>query len=149
MAEKYPKLNLPQIKLAATVRAGKPMVFDAIRRCYVVLTPEEWVRRHVVEFLISHCNVPRLSITQEYHVDINSTAQRADIVVFDRQAKPLILVECKAPDIKIDQSVIDQATRYNMVVEARYIILTNGMTHYCFELTAEGYRQMQQFPMYG
>lgn len=148
MAEKLRELNFPPIKLAATERDGKPMVFDTIRRSYVVLTPEEWVRRHVVEFLISHCNVPRLSITQEYPVSINSTAQRADIVVFDSQARPLMLVECKAPDIKIDRSVIDQATRYNMVVGARYIILTNGLKHYCFELSPEGYHQMQHFPKF-
>ena len=148
MAVKHPELNFPPIKLAAIERDGKPMVFDTIRKSYVVLTPEEWVRRHVVEFLISHCHVPRLSITQEYPVNINSTAQRADIVVFDSQARPLMLVECKAPDIKVDRSVVEQATRYNMVVGARYIILTNGLNHYCFELTTEGYRQILHFPQY-
>lgn len=148
MAEKPPKLNFPPIKLAATERQGRTMVFDTIRNSYVVLTPEEWVRRHVVEFLISHCGVPRLSVTEEYPVNINTLNQRADVVVFDKQVKPLILVECKAPTVKIDKTVVDQAMRYNSVVKARYIILTNGLKHYCFEQTDQECTQMNTFPQY-
>jgi hypothetical protein len=143
MAEKLRELNFPPIKLAATERDGKPMVFDTIRRSYVVLTPEEWVRRHVVEFLISHCNVPRLSITQEYPVNINSTAQRADIVVFDSQARPLMLVECKAPDVDIDNEVAMQAWRYNSVLRARYVLLTNGRSLWCYEYHNGQYRAIR------
>ena len=146
MAENRPKLNFPTINLAARERDGKTMVWDAIRKMYVVLTPEEWVRRHAVEFLISHCNIPRINITEEYIVRLNSMTQRADIVAFDNDARPFILVECKAPEVKIDQSVIDQAIRYNHIVKARYIILTNGLKHYCIELTDEGYIQRQSFP---
>lgn len=148
MAENHPKLNFPPIKLAAIERQGRTMVFDTIRNSYVVLTPEEWVRRHVVEFLISHCNVPRLSITEEYPVNINTLAQRADVVVFDKQARPLILVECKAPNVKIDGAVVNQAMRYNSVVKARYVILTNGLKHYCFEQTSQSCRQISEFPQY-
>jgi hypothetical protein len=144
-----PKLNFPPINLRATRDNGRIMVFDNIRRMYVVLTPEEWVRRHLVEYLISHCHAPLLSIVEEYPVNINSTAQRADVVVMDNNARPLALVECKAPDVKIDSAVFEQATRYNAVVNARYIILTNGMEHYCYEHCRDGYIALTAFPNLG
>ena len=144
-----PKLNFPPINLRATRDKGRVMVFDNIRRMYVVLTPEEWVRRHLVDYLITHCHAPQLSIVEEYPVHINSTAQRADVVVMDNNAHPLALVECKAPDVKIDSAVFEQATRYNAVVKARYIILTNGMEHYCYEFSDEGYLPLNSFPHLG
>lgn len=144
-----PKLNFPSINLRATKDKERVMVFDNIRRMYVVLTPEEWVRRHLVEFLVTHCNAPRLSIVEEYPVNINSTAQRADVVVMDNSAHPLALVECKAPDIKIDSTVFEQATRYNAVVQARYVILTNGMEHYCYEFADSAYQPLNAFPKLG
>lgn len=144
-----PKLNFPPINLRATRDKGRIMVFDNIRRMYVVLTPEEWVRRHLVDYLITHCHAPQLSIVEEYPVNINSTAQRADVVVMDNNAQPLILAECKAPDVKIDSAVFEQATRYNAVVKARYIILTNGMEHYCYEFSDERYLPLNSFPHLG
>lgn len=144
-----PKLNFPPINLRAMRDKGRIMVFDNIRRMYVVLTPEEWVRRHLVDYLITHCHAPQLSIVEEYPVNINSTAQRADVVVMDNNAHPLALVECKAPDVKIDSAVFEQASRYNAVVKARYIILTNGMEHYCYEFSDEGYLPLNSFPKLG
>lgn len=141
-----PKLNFPAINLRAAERDGRTTVFDRIRSMYVVLTPEEWVRRHLVEYLIEACGAPLRSIVEEYPVPINSTAQRADVVVVDSSARPLALAECKAPDVPITREVFEQATRYNAVVGARYIILTNGLRHFCFELTAEGYRPLAAFP---
>ena len=121
-----PKLRFPAISLRAAERDGRTLVFDRIRSMWVVLTPEEWVRRHPV--------------------GINSTAQRADVVVLDSSARPLALVECKAPDVAVTRGVFEQATRYNAVVGARYVILTNGLRHFCFERTAEGYRPLDAFP---
>ena len=144
-----PKLNFPPINLRAMRDKGRVMVFDNIRRMYVVLTPEEWVRRHLVDYLITHCHASQLSIVEEYPVNINSTAQRADVVVMDNNAHPLALVECKAPDVKIDSAVFEQATRYNAVVKARYIILTNGMEHYCYEFSDERYLPLNSFPHLG
>lgn len=142
----YPKLNFPPIKLRARDMHGRTAVFDRVRSLYVVLTPEEWVRRHVVEFLVGHCGAPLRSIVEEYPVNINTAAQRADVVVLDRMARPVALVECKAPDVRISSDVFEQATRYNAVLGARYVILTNGLTHFCFERTAEGYLPMEAFP---
>lgn len=142
------KLNFPPIKLRATEKNGRTMVFDTVRNIYVVLTPEEWVRRHLVDFLINNCGVPLRSIIEEYPVVINSMAQRADVVVMDSQAQPLILAECKAPEITIGQDTLLQASRYNAVVKAKYIIVTNGLKHFCYELTEQGYIQLNHFPQF-
>lgn len=146
-----PKLNFPPINLRAKRDNGRTLVFDNVRLMYVVLTPEEWVRRHLVEFLISHCGAPLRSIVEEYPVNINSTAQRADVVVMDSKAQPLLLAECKSVDInfedkKIVCEVFEQATRYNSIVKARYIILTNGIKHYCFEQNGSEYIPLPSFP---
>ena len=118
-----PKLNFPPINLRAKRDLERTLVFDSVRSMYVVLTPEEWVRRHLVEYLISCCGAPLRSITEEYPVNINSTSQRADVVVMDSSARPLLLAECKAADInfedkKIVSEVFAQATLYNAIVGA-------------------------------
>lgn len=146
--ELTPKLNFPAIKLRATEQNGRTMVFDTVRNIYVVLTPEEWVRRHLVDFLINSCGVPLRSIIEEYPVEINSMSQRADVVVMDSNARPLILAECKAPDITIGQDTLLQASRYNAVIMAQYIIVTNGLKHFCYELTEQGYIHMDCFPRF-
>lgn len=152
--ESTPKLNLPAINLRAKNDCGRTLVFDEVRSTYVVLTPEEWVRRHLVSFLVNHCSAPLRSIVEEYAVCINSMPQRADIVVLDSEARPLALVECKAADIDFRDKrtlgeVFEQATRYNAVVGARYLIISNGLIHYCFERNAEGYTPLNSFPRLG
>ena len=142
----FPVLNFPRYLFRLRAGERPPKIWDDIRRQWLVLTPEEWVRRHLVEFLISDCGASLRSIVEEYPVGINSTAQRADVVVLDSSARPLALVECKAPDVAVTRGVFEQATRYNAVVGARYVILTNGLRHFCFERTAEGYRPLDAFP---
>lgn len=149
-----PKLNFPAINLRATESGNRTMVFDRVRGMYVVLTPEEWVRRHLVEYLISHCGASPHSIVEEYPVVLNSMAQRADVVVLDPSAQPLLLAECKSQEVNFKQQevlieVFHQATRYNAVVKARYVLLTNGLQHFCYESTAEGYKALASFPRLG
>lgn len=149
-----PKLNFPRINLHAVEDNGRTMVFDCVRSSYVVLTPEEWVRRHLVEFFITHCHAPLRSIVEEYPIPLNTMAQRADVVVLDAEARPLLVAECKAADVNlkcdaIREEVFCQATRYNAVLGARYVVLTNGIHHYCYECTASGYAPMTTFPMLG
>lgn len=149
-----PKLNFPAINLRAKRDNERTLVYDEVRKMYVVLTPEEWVRRHLVAFLTAHCGVALHAIVEEYPVNLNTMAQRADVVVVDGNAQPVILAECKATDVNIGneaifQQVYAQATRYNAVVQARYIIITNGLRHFCFELSAEGYTALTAFPKLG
>ena len=124
---------------------GEKFVWDSLRQIWLVLTPEEWVRQHTIAWLVSAKGVPSLRISQEYPVNINGQHQRADIVVIDDFAKPYILVECKAPNIDIDNEVVMQAIRYNAVVQAQYVLLTNGKKLYCFEYADGKYRAVKKF----
>lgn len=149
-----PKLNFPAINLRATKSGNRTLVFDRVRGMFVVLTPEEWVRRHLVEYLIEHCGAALRSIVEEYPVQINSMPQRADVVVLNAESQPLLLAECKSSDVNLDRretlaEVFTQATRYNAMVKARYIIITNGQRHFCYEATESGYVSLSAFPRLG
>lgn len=132
MEFKPPVLKFPRVKPRIRQSERGIEIWDSLRGKWLMYTPEEWVRRHVIGYLSSHCNLPEQRIVQEYPVPLNGQPQRADIVAVDDNGAPLLLVECKAPDIEIDQSVLDQAVRYNSVLQARWIILTNGKRHYCY-----------------
>ncbi len=139
------KLIFPEISARLKEVDGEKFIWDSIRQMWLLLTPEEWVRQHVIAWLIGYKGIPALRISQEYPVNINGQHQRADIVVIDERAKPYILVECKAPNIAIDDEVVMQATRYNAVVKARYILLTNGKKLYCYEYSEGQYRAVREF----
>jgi hypothetical protein len=124
-------LNLPAFGHKLKEIGGKPYIFDLIRRKYVRLTPEEWVRQHVVHLLIGHYQYPRSLIRTEVSLTLFETQKRADIVVFDRAMQPFLLVECKAPQVILAQTVFDQVARYNHVHRAPFFVVTNGLTHYC------------------
>ena len=142
---KEAKLIFPPISAQIEERDGERYIWDSLRRKWLLLTPEEWVRQHVIAWLIASKGVPALRISQEYPVNINGQHQRADIVVIDDFAKPHILVECKALAIDIDNEVVMQTIRYNAVVGARYIVLTNGKKLYCFEYAEGQYRAVKEF----
>ena len=144
-----PKLNFPPVKLRARRQGAQTEVWDEWRGCYLVLTPEEWVRRHLIAYLETGCGAARRRIVQEYPVAMNGAPQRADVVVVDAAGQPLLLAECKAPDVKLDGRTLAQAVRYNSVLGARYLVLTNGRSHYCYELVEGEYRQCDRFPSIG
>ena len=123
---------------------GEKYIWDSLRGKWLQLTPEEEVRQCTIEWLVSVQGVPPLRISQEYPVNVNGQHQRADIVVVDEFAKPDILVECKAPDVKLDNEVAMQAARYNVVVKARFIVLTNGKNMAFFECLNGMYRQIER-----
>lgn len=141
-----PKLNFPAIRLRARRRGDAVEVWDSLRETYLVLTPEEWVRQHLVAYLVTHCGVPPKRIVEEYAVALNGQAQRADVVVVDDAAEPLLVAECKAPGIPVGRQTLAQAVRYNSVLAARYLILTNGLTHYCCEWRDGTYVRCGSFP---
>jgi hypothetical protein len=124
-------LNLPPFGHKLKQIDGKPYIFDLLRRKYVRLTPEEWVRQHVVNLLIEVCQYPKALIRAEGALALFETRKRTDIVVFDRNGQPFLVVECKAAHITLGQDVFDQVTRYNHVHRAPYVVITNGLTHYC------------------
>ena len=133
-----PKLNLPPIHLRGKKEGDRTYIWVSVRRMFLVLTPEEWVRQHIIGYLIDHLHYLPQQISLEHPVILNGMAQRADIVVFGNDAKAEILVECKAPDVAITETVLAQAVRYNSVVSARYILLSNGLETKRYIRTEEG-----------
>ncbi|WP_290540691.1 type I restriction enzyme HsdR N-terminal domain-containing protein [Alistipes sp.] len=141
-----PKLNFPAIRLRARRRGDDVEVWDSLRGIYLVLTPEEWVRQHLIAYLTADCGVQPKRIVQEYAVALNGQPQRADVVVVGDRAEPLLLAECKAPSVAINERTLAQAVRYNSVLRARYVVLTNGLRHYCYEYRDGAYAQLGGFP---
>ena len=136
----YPPLNLPPCDLRIRDDGGEWSVFDSIRRKYVRLTPEEWVRQHFVHFLIRDCGYPASLTAIEMGFRFQRMPRRADVVVHDRQGSPFLMAECKAPDVRVGQNTFDQVSRYNRVVEARYLVVTNGLEHYCWRIESSAGR---------
>lgn len=125
------ELNLPSFKPNIKKVNGRISIFDRLRRRFVALTPEEWVRQHFINFLITERNYPESLIANEIQIDLNKQKKRCDSVVYGRDMKPLLIVEYKAPEIKITQEVFNQIANYNIVLHVNYLIVSNGMEHYC------------------
>jgi hypothetical protein len=126
-----PDLNLPSYPFKLKREGGSIFIFDDLRKKFLVLTPEEWVRQHIVQFLIIDKRFPKSLIKLEGGLKLHSLQKRTDIVVYDHSGQSLAIVECKAPHIKITQEVFDQVARYNMVHQAEWLIVSNGLHHYC------------------
>lgn len=125
-------------------------VFDEIRKKFIVLTPEEWVRQHVVQYFLQEKNYPKSLINVEKLIKINGLTKRYDVVVFNPDGSIFILVECKAPEIKIAQNTFDQIARYNLTLKAQYLMVTNGQNHYFCQMDFENekYQFLQELPNY-
>tara|TARA_R110002072_G_scaffold125944_3_gene262586 strand:+ start:123586 stop:124050 length:465 start_codon:yes stop_codon:yes gene_type:complete len=126
------------------------LIFDEIRKKFVVLTPEEWVRQHVVQFLLSEKNYPKSHINVEKQLLLNGTKKRYDVLVFNPDGSIHLIVECKAPSVRIGQDTFDQIARYNLVTNATYLMVTNGLTHYFCQLDyqQERYVFLRDIPAY-
>ena len=143
-------LNLPEYPLKVKKNGSRLSVFDRLRKRYVALTPEEWVRQHFVEFLIEAKHFPAALMANEVSLTQNGIKRRCDTLVANREGKPLVIVEYKAPEIEITQQVFDQIVRYNMVFRARYLMVSNGMAHYCCQIDYENntYSFLSEIPCY-
>jgi hypothetical protein len=127
-------LNLPQFDYKVKNEDGKTYLFDIIRKKYVVLTPEEWVRQNFLHYLIQYYHYPKSLIKIESGHRYNSRQKRSDIIIYDRGGKSFLLVECKATTEKISQKTLDQIAAYNHTINAKYLILTNGLKHFCLQM---------------
>jgi hypothetical protein len=125
------KLNLPSYHINIKSEEGKNFVFDVLRKKFVLLTPEEWVRQHFVHLLIQHYQYPKSLIKLESGLKYNKLKKRSDIIVYDREGKIFLIVECKSADVSISQKVFEQVTMYNDTLKAKYIVVTNGLKHFC------------------
>lgn len=133
----YPVLNFPAYNFRFRETAGRREVFDAVRRKFVALTPEEWVRQHVIRFLADDRKYPLSLIHVEGGLELNNLKKRFDALVYNNLGKPVMLVECKAPSVKISQAVFDQASRYNLAFSVEYLLVSNGMEHFCCHIDFE------------
>jgi hypothetical protein len=142
------QLNLPAISASTKKEQGKVWIFDMIRKKYVVLTPEEWVRQHFVHHLIHNHHYPKSLFRIEGSLSYNSLQKRSDILIRDRQGQPWMLIECKSPAIKLGQAAFNQIAVYNMTINAKYLAVTNGMVHYCWEAPrpSESVSFLKEFP---
>ncbi len=128
------ELNFPKFQFRFKNSENKLFIFDEIRKKYVILTPEEWVRQHVVHFLINVKGYPKSYINVEKVVKINDMNKRYDVVVFSPKGEIFLLVECKEPNVAITQTVFDQIARYNSSLNAQFLMVTNGLNHYYCKL---------------
>ena len=131
------KLNLPKFNFKNRLVDNTIQIFDEVRKGYFKLTPEEWVRQHVINYLVFHKNYPIGLMQVEKLIKYNKLNTRADLIVNDRDLNPVILVECKAPSVKIGKDAFDQIAKYNFSLKAKYLFVTNGLTHYCCAINYE------------
>ena len=151
MSDKYKQmlpLNLPNFDIKIKKTAEQLLVWDKTRRKYVSLTPEEWVRQHFVHFLVAEKGYREELIANEVSIKLNGTAKRCDTVIYDCQLTPLVIVEYKAPSVTITPKVFEQIVRYNMVLHVQYLIVSNGLHHFCCQIDYENqtYRFLEKIP---
>lgn len=144
------KLNFPQYTFRIKSNENKLFIFDFIRKKDVVLTPEEWVRQHFLMHLVQEKKYPASLIAVEKKLTLNTLTKRTDIVVYNTLAQPEIIIECKAPEVKISQEVFDQIARYNIKLKANYLVVSNGLEHYFCKMNfqEETYIFIKDIPNY-
>ena len=144
------RLNLPEYEINVVERDGKRMIFDFLRRKYVALTPEEWVRQHFTHFLVSQKGYPKTLLANEAQLQIGDKHLRCDTVLYNKEMQPLMIVEYKAPQIQLQQKTFDQIAAYNLLLHADYLVVSNGLQHYCCQMVYEQrtYRFLTEIPDY-
>lgn len=144
------QLNLPSYPIKLKEEGGKQFVFDFIRKKYLVNTPEEWVRQNFIQFLIQEKKYPASLIAIEKGLKLNELQKRADVVVYDNNGEAIVLIEFKAPSIKITETTFEQISRYNMVFKVPYLIVSNGLNHYCckIDFTQNSFEFIKEIPDY-
>jgi len=131
------KLNFPTYSFRFKNSENKVAIFDEIRKKFIILTPEEWVRQHVVQYLLQDKNYPKSYINVEKLIKVNDLSKRYDVIVYQPNGEIYLLIECKAPEVTITQHTFDQIARYNLVLNAKYLMVSNGLNHYFCQMDFE------------
>ena len=144
------RLNLPQYEIKIGEKDGKRTIFDFLRRKYVALTPEEWVRQHFTHYLVEHKGYPKGLMGNEVELHIGEKRLRCDTVLYNKEGQPRMIIEYKAPTIQIQQKTFDQISAYNLLLHVDYLIVSNGLQHYCCKMEYENqkYLFLQDIPDY-
>lgn len=144
------QLNLPSFEVRMGGSKNHPTIFDILRRKYIALTPEEWVRQHFIHYLIEHKGYPPTLLANEVQLQIGNKTLRADSVLYDTTLKPRMIVEYKAPHIEITEKTFHQICTYNLLLKADYLVVSNGITHYCckYDKNTKQYAFSAEIPLY-
>ena len=144
------KLNLPEVDCKIKKEEEKVLIFDRIRKKYLTLTPEEWVRQHLLAFFIDHLKYPKGLISVESGLKYNKQAKRSDILVHNKAGGYFLLCECKAPSVKIDETTLHQSMTYAKTLNPNYLVMSNGITHFVFakDTTSHEWKAIEIFPPY-
>lgn len=144
------KLNFPSYNFRFKSSENKSLIFDEVRKKFVVLSPEEWVRQHTIQYLLLEKKYPASHLSVEKQLQLHNTIKRYDIVVYNRDGGIQLVVECKAPSIQISQDTFDQLARYNLALNANYLMVTNGLEHYFCQMALENERYifLSEIPAY-
>ncbi len=144
------ELNLPEYNFKIKKKENKNLIFDEYRRKWIALTPEEWVRQRFISYLMNEMNYPATLVSIEKKVSVNGLNKRFDAVVFNYSAKPVMILEFKSPGVKISQETFDQGAVYNYALKANFLILSNGITHFCcrFNIEEKKYDFLESIPSY-
>lgn len=142
------KLNFPTFTFRFKNSENKVAIFDEIRKKFIILTPEEWVRQHVIQYLLHDKNYPKSYINVEKLIKVNDLSKRYDIIVYQPDGAIYLLIECKAPEVTINQQTFDQIARYNLVLNAKYLMVSNGLNHYFCQMdfVKEQYIFLKELP---
>jgi hypothetical protein len=141
------KINYPKPDFRTKKEEGKEFIFDTIRKKWLVLTPEEWVRQNFIQFLIQEKKYPAALLAIEKEIKLGELKKRFDILVYDKMLKPWMMIECKAGDVKLDEIVLQQVLRYNISVPVKYIIITNGHKTYGWERDGGDLKILDELPL--
>ena len=144
------ELNLPKYEIRIGRKDGRLTIFDFLRRRYVALTPEEWVRQHFTHFLVEHKSYPQGLLANEVELSVGEKSLRCDSVLYDRELRPRMIVEYKAPHIKLTQKVFQQIATYNLLLHVDYLVVSNGIEHHCVKMDYENekYLFLEDIPDY-
>jgi hypothetical protein len=144
------ELNLPKYEIQLRGTREKPEIFDFLRRRYVKLTPEEWVRQHFVHWIVEHKGYPKGLLGNEIELQVGEKKLRCDSILYDSNAHPVMIIEYKAPTIALSQKVFDQISAYNLLLHVDYLVMSNGIEHYCCQMDYERncYYFLQDIPDY-
>lgn len=144
------KLNLPPYSINVRQEDGKQKILDILRRRFVKLTPEEWVRQHFIHYLIEHLGYPQGLLANETELIIGDKRLRCDSVLYGTDRQPKMIIEYKAPKVQITQKVFDQISAYNILLHVDYLIISNGMQHYCLKMDydTQSYHFLNEIPQY-
>lgn len=146
--KQFPILNFPSFNFILDKKAQHWYIFDIIRKKYIILTPEEWVRQHLIHYLIDYLSYPAGLIQVEYGIVIQQKLFRIDVAAFSRKSLPLLLCECKSPFVKLGSKTMAQAALYNLYQHASYLLITNGIEHFCSYYDGKQWLLINQIPTY-